>query len=124
PRDVLKAIQPLKKAQVLAGMKKVAGWPAFADAFTKACKEAGIAQPPPLGACKPAHYPKVTKDYIEKEVMPARDADERKALKVLEDRWPEYPRKLVELARKHKKHIPGIMLPGPPALWAAARAGG
>jgi hypothetical protein len=124
PREVLKGIQPLKKAQVLAGMKKVTGWPAFAEAFTSACKNAGVAHPPPLGASRPADYPKVTRDFIEKDLMPALSQDDWKALKAQEAYWPGYPRKLVELARKYKKHIPGIMLPGPPALWAVARAGG
>src|SRR5262249_17844633 len=123
PRDVMKAIQPLKKAQVLAGMKKVTGWPAFAEAFTASCKSAGLANPPPLGASRPADYPKVTKDFIEKHFIPSLPPAQRTALNGLEGKWPEYPRRLAELARLHKKPIPGITLPGPQALWEAARAG-
>ncbi len=37
-------------------------------------------------------------------------------------KWPDYPKVLLELARKHKLTIPGMTLPGPKELWDNARA--
>jgi hypothetical protein len=65
----------------------------------------------------------VTQEFIEKKLMPTLPPQQKKALEGLEGKWPEYPRRLAELARQHKKPIPGITLPGPQALWDAARAG-
>jgi hypothetical protein len=41
-----------------------------------------------------------------------------------EGKWPEYPRLLLELARRHDLVVPGMSLPGPRGLWQQARADG
>jgi hypothetical protein len=102
--------------------RKVTGWPAFAEAVTAGCRQLKV-PPPHLGAWELADYPKPTRDFIEKKLIPSLPDGQRKALKNLEGEWPAYPRRLAELARQHKKPIPGITLPGPPALWEAARVG-
>lgn len=111
-----------KKAQIMAGMKKLNGWPAVAEAFTLACRKEGVA-PPALGACKPGHFPKPARDFLENKFLPNLPKAQRDALEKLEGRWPEYPRKLAELARLRRVSIPAITLPGPPEIWQAARDG-
>jgi hypothetical protein len=48
---------------------------------------------------------------------------DRKALADAEGKWPEYPRLIVELARKYKQPVPGWTLPGQPQFWDRLRAG-
>ena len=40
-----------------------------------------------------------------------------------EGKWPEYPRTLLELARKHRLGVPGMTLPGPRGWWENGRPG-
>ena len=50
-------------------------------------------------------------------LLPKLATDDRKALDKLTGKWPEYPRKLLELARKHDLSVPGVTLPGEPSQW-------
>ena len=39
------------------------------------------------------------------------------------DRWPDYPKMIVEMARRYKLSIPGWTLPGPAGAWDHFRGG-
>jgi hypothetical protein len=45
------------------------------------------------------------------------------ALNKAQGNWPEYPRMIVDLAKKHKLHIPGWTLPGQQQQWDKLRTG-
>jgi hypothetical protein len=44
-------------------------------------------------------------------------------LEEAQGRWPDYPRTVMELARKYKLAVPGWTLPGPAQFWDRLRAG-
>lgn len=46
------------------------------------------------------------KDYVEHYLLPYLQADEKAKLEEAEGRWPDFPRALVELARKHPAALP------------------
>jgi hypothetical protein len=58
-------------------------------------------------------------DFIKKKLQPLLTPDEKLALVHAETEgvWPDYPRKLKELAEKHDLRVPWQTLPGPPMLW-------
>jgi hypothetical protein len=104
-------------------MQKAEGkWPEFALAFTHAYRQVHRRPPPPLGASRPGEFPPAARAFLVNKLLPALGKDEANALAGLEGRWPDYPHRLLELARRHRLVIPGMSLPGPPALWEGARA--
>jgi hypothetical protein len=96
-------------------------WPEFALTFVEAYKRVKGKAPPPLGASRPDEFPADIRQVITTQLDRVLRPDERAALRNLEGRWPEYPRRLIELARRHKVIIPRMSLPGPPKMWESAR---
>jgi anti-sigma factor RsiW len=72
---------------------------------------------PALGPAKPGEFKEPLKTFVIRDLKPVLKQHERDDLSNLEGRWPEYPRKLVSLARQHDISIPGMMLPGEPDRW-------
>ena len=105
-------------------VKQAAGkWPDFAMAATKWYRDTHRDKvPPPLGASRPGELPRDAQVYVKSRLMPQVTAQQREELRRLEGRWPEYPRRLHELARQRFLVIPGMSLPGPRELWHHARA--
>jgi hypothetical protein len=58
-------------------------------------------------------------DFIKGKLQPVLTPDEKLALVEADAKgvWPDYPRKLKELAEKHNLRVPWQTLPGPPLLW-------
>jgi hypothetical protein len=90
-------------------------WPDFALAFVDLVPEPQRRNLPPLGAARPAEFSVEVQKVIEK--LPQAGKADAERLRKLEGRWPEYPRLLLELARKHNLHLPGMSLPGPREWW-------
>jgi hypothetical protein len=63
----------------------------------------------------------VPSQFIERTLLPKLTAAEKDELKSAEGHWPEYPRLLVELARRHGLEVPLLRLPGPRELWEQAK---
>lgn len=61
----------------------------------------------------PRDFPLAVQQFIDKRLLPALTDEERRELTREEGNWPEYPRRLTELARKHNLPIPGDPIPGP-----------
>jgi hypothetical protein len=78
---------------------------------------------PPLGASKLDEFPPAAHGYVEKELIPLLTPEVQNQLNRLEGRWPEYPNRLLDLARAHGKVIPGMSIPGPPELWKSVQSG-
>ncbi len=72
---------------------------------------------PPLGPAKASDFKEPVKMFWEKELLPKLSGQERGGLRMLENRWPEYPREFVRLARQHDLSVPGVTLPGSPRKW-------
>ncbi len=95
-------------------------WPDFALAVHEAARAKGLTLPQPLGPCKPGQFPGLV-PFLRDKLGPALTADEQKRLAAAEGHWPDYPRALLELSRQHSLQMPGASLPGPQAVWDAAR---
>jgi hypothetical protein len=124
PKEYKQALfraDPQKKEEVAAELKPREGrWPDYALKATMIARRRRKVLPP-LGASKPAEFAPEIRTFLEEEFLSRLSLPEQKALKLLEGRWPEYPRRLHELAREKQIVIPGLTLPGSPELWAPVR---
>ncbi|MBY0229788.1 MAG: hypothetical protein K2W96_10950 [Gemmataceae bacterium] len=108
--DLPKGMKSRLKEADKAALRKTRSWLAFALELEKACRRERM-EPPPLGACKPDHWPAATRDFIVKELTPSLNEEEAGKLRKAQGHWPEYPRLLAELAKGKNKLIPGVMVP-------------
>lgn len=123
--DGVRTALPLKDVKGMAWkrLRELDGkWPEFAAEFTAIARQRDIKLPRQLGPSKPAEFAPPVAAFIERALTPKLTAKEKDDLKAAEGRWPDYPRLLLELARKHNLDVPLMRLPGPKALWDAARA--
>jgi hypothetical protein len=102
--------------------EKAGKWPDFAIEFTMIAREKKIELPRQLGPSRPAEFKPSLEKWVKDTLMPKLAKDEKEGLRRAEGRWPEYPRKLMELSRKNGLDIPGLSLPGPKDFWDRARA--
>jgi hypothetical protein len=96
-------------------------WPDFALELHNEARQpklpAGLF--PALGPARAADFKEPLPLFWEKELAPRLSPQEKNALQDLENRWPEYPREFIRLARVHDLSVPGVMLPGSPRRWDA-----
>jgi hypothetical protein len=103
--------------------KSVIGrWPDFAIEFTAVAREKKIELPKQLGPSRPGEFKPPLDKWVNDTLMPKLADKEKEELRRAEGRWPEYPKKLMELSRKYESDIPGMKLPGPKDFWDKARA--
>ncbi len=127
------AQKPLLHGQQLGSLRNLKGkWPEFAllavELIRKKDRKIVL---PPLGASKLSEFPREMQDFINTQLIPelkktdAGDNDQKlmTSLKVLEGHWPKYPRRLLQLAERYNLVIPGMSIPGPPALWRSVKSG-
>jgi len=95
-------------------------WPEYALAITERLRKAG--NKTPLGASKLEELPEEAKLFIRDQLLPSLDPAQRESMRKAEGLWPEYPKRLLELAKIKRKVIPGMSLPGPPEFWESALA--
>jgi hypothetical protein len=103
-------------------------WPEFALELADYCQKNNLKLPVPLGDCHKSQMPAEVVQFLEKSLQPQlqRTDQGRAELKALDDaqgKWPDYPRMILELAKRHKLSVPGWMLPGPAQVWDRFRAG-
>lgn len=122
---IRRVIEPRLQGTVKANIDARAGkWPDFALAldaeFMKPTSPFGPQFPrqlPVLGPCRPADFADKTREFITQKLLREATPAEIAELKRVEGKWPEYPRKLIQIARSRNLSVPGAMLPGPPNLW-------
>jgi hypothetical protein len=111
----------LKNAGRLRDLRSQEGrWPEFGVALRKLPQWTRFPLPERLTPSAPHQFPEPVEKFIpdlETKLSP----HERQRLADAEGKWPEYPKLLLELARKRAMVIPGMTLPGPRELWEAAR---
>jgi hypothetical protein len=103
-------------------------WPEFALELADYCQKNNLKLPDPLGDCRKSQMPAEVREFLNKSLEPQLQRTEpgraeQKALNDAEGKWPEYPRMIIDLARKHKLSVPGWTLPGPSQVWDRFRAG-
>ncbi len=107
-------------------------WPEFALKAVELSRYPNIkTQLPPLGASKLEEFPDDMKAVIKKELIPVLVREDKAknngklmdSLNRLEGHWPEYPKRVLELAKRHGVVIPGMSIPGPSEFWKAVESG-
>jgi hypothetical protein len=93
-------------------------WPDYACAVSYALRN--DRELPPLGASRLDEFPPRTKGFVRNRLLPLLSIKDRADLDNAEGRWPEYPRRLLLLARRYQLVIPDMSLPAP-EVWELAR---
>jgi len=94
-------------------------WPDYAVAATNIVRAEKLKVESQLGPNKPDHFAPVTQAFIKNEFVPKLSETERKDLAAAEGKWPDYPERLLSLAKQHGMTIPGLVRPCPPEFWDA-----
>jgi hypothetical protein len=119
PDAVKERLRQVKKPRLLM-VRGQGRWPEYALSVSEALRgERGL---PALGASRPDEFPPDVRKFLNETLLPRLSpAESRDLAQNVEGRWPDYPRRLVWLARKYHLVIPRMSLPGPPEMWEAAR---
>lgn len=92
-------------------------WPEFALAINAENRIQKLGTHPPLGPSRPGEFREPVERFLTDALNPKLTPIQILELKRLEGRWPEYPRKMLELAKVYDLSVPGVSLPGSPRLW-------
>lgn len=92
-------------------------WPEFALAVHNVARFRPKADTSLLGPCRPGEFAEEVNSFVTSTLTPKLSATDRTELEKLAGKWPEYPRRMMELARKHDLSVPGVTLPGEPSKW-------
>jgi len=112
---------PKKWPQGAKMMEDSGRWPDYAIGVTEFMRSKNISMPQELGPCRPREFTPEVRKFIEEKLIFELNSSERAALDKAEGKWPEYPRALFELTRKHNLPIPGLPLPGSRDFWDKLR---
>jgi hypothetical protein len=99
---------------------KAEKWPAFALEATKIVRAENLKVESQLGPSKASEFAPLARTFIQTELLPKLSDGERKDLASKEGKWPEYPERLLELAKKLGLTMPGTVRPCSPEFWDAA----
>jgi hypothetical protein len=121
PKEVKERVQQLPKEE--RRLKRFEGhWPEFGMAVTAMVRKEFGTMPKELGPCHPNELPPPVQQFLDNKLLPKLQPEAKKRLTDAEGRWPDYPRTILELARRHNLPVPGATLPGPPDFWRRLRA--
>jgi hypothetical protein len=103
-------------------LQKVEGvWPEWAELFLGALTPEQRKALPSLGASRPREFPPNIQKFIDTTLRNKLRHPEWRKLRETEGRWPEYPKRLLELAHKHNLEVPDMSLPGSIEGWDVTR---
>jgi hypothetical protein len=102
-----------KKKALLAQLHKFEGREEFASKVVEVATKKGVGQPIDFefwaSNHRALHAP--MKKFVDEQLKPVLDTQEKKALFESENSWPFYPQTIQELAAKHKLRAPWHILP-------------
>ena len=110
-------------------LRRSAGrWPEYAIELTRHCQKNSLKLLVALGDCRKDDMPTEVKQFLDRVLEPQLRKSEAgraelEALNKAQGSWPEYPRMIMDLAKKYKMPVPGWTLPGPQQAWDRLRAG-
>jgi hypothetical protein len=85
-------------------------WPEFAVVLRESgkgmSKKGMMPLPPKMMPARPRELPDIVREFIDKKLVNALDDQDQLRLKQAEGNWPDYPRTVLELARKHNLQVP------------------
>jgi len=116
PSSYTARINPVLRKKLVPHAGK---WPDFALELHDELRsvKGGGGPLPPLGPARVSDFQDPVRTFWEKELSPKLSPQERGMLRMQENRWPEYPREFMRLARQHDLSVPGVTLPGSPRTW-------
>jgi hypothetical protein len=119
-QQVRELVKDFKPRGALAQIEKRSRgkWPEFALEVAAASQRAGAPVPKGLGPARPEEFRPPVAHFVTEVLDPRLTPAEREALNKLQGRWPDYPRRMIDLAVKYDEPVPGVTLPGKPSLWA------
>jgi hypothetical protein len=108
-----------KKAEVLLHnrLKKFERSPDFGTAVAELANQKNLTLPVELFPTRPEQLSPQTRTFVNDKLKPLLTRDELADLKGKENRWPDYPRKIQELADRHHLRPPWLTLPGERERW-------
>jgi hypothetical protein len=92
-------------------------WPDYAIAVTRYAADKDVRMPHELWAYSRLDLSPGMQKFLEGRLKPKLEPEEKKLLKASEGKWPEFPRAIEELARRHKLTVPWQTLPGARGQW-------
>jgi hypothetical protein len=124
PTEVAKAMpmKELVQSQRKRLAEAIGRWPDFAAEFSVIARKNNVNLPRQLGPCYPREFDAPVAQFIERKLLPKLSEAERAELKAAEGKWPDYPRQVLDLSKKHNLEIPLMRLPGPREFWDQAKA--
>jgi hypothetical protein len=122
PRDLQNFVRDLPNPARRKLVALQGHWPAFAVQVTKEYRERRGPLPDELGPCRPNDFAPPVQRFLSDELLPRLNPKEKQRLSAAEGQWPEYPREVVVLARRHDLPVPGLVPPGPRGYWEKLRA--
>ncbi len=117
PPNVKNSINELQKKhpndQALKDLNKTNHtWPTYAIHVNTVLRKYKVHLDHSFGPTKPAEFSKDVRDFITQILVPKLNASpegkkDLQSLRAVEGEWPEYPQKIMELARKYKLSVAG-----------------
>lgn len=87
-------------------------WPDFALALAKYAKVRGIEVPGRVfGPTRAEELPASVRRFLDNSLTGKLTEDDGNQLRACEGNWPDYPKKIKELASKHQLQVPGLTRP-------------
>jgi hypothetical protein len=123
PTEFRKALKPngLDPAQKQRLQQTQGSWPEYSKAVAEAARSRNVPLPGQWWPAKVDDFSPAIRKFIADDLYPAIENVERDQLKAVEGLWPEYPQRLMDLAKKHSLTVPGTRLPGPAKYWDEMR---
>src|SRR5262249_37439693 len=105
--------------KTLVSAAKTGKWPDFAIAATTIVRTKKLKVDSQLGPNKLEHFALPAQLLVKSDLFPKLSGTEKRDLAAEEGKWPEYPQKLFELAKRHDFVVPGTDRPCPMEFWNA-----
>lgn len=116
-------LSKLKNFPTPAIVKSEGEWPTYAVNVTLLARRRGVDPQPSLGPDTLDRFSPEIQNFVKRQLLPVLTEREKEELQKSEGRWPDYPRALRDLARRHDLNVPGTTLPGSRAQWDRFRTG-
>jgi hypothetical protein len=93
-------------------------WPEFALAVLDDAQKLGVSTTKfALGPSKPFEFKPEVNEFVTGTLKNRIRPEEWRSVQKQEGHWPEYPKRVMALAREHDLEVPGVSLPGRPSQW-------
>lgn len=125
PVEVQKRLQRGGAKKTALQLKRFEGrWPDYGSAVARLVKQQALSLPNELWPIRLEDLSQPMRDFVVDKLKPALDREELALLRQAEGTWPEFPKTIQELARRHYLRPPWQTLPGLTTRWEGYRMSG